>query len=646
MPLLKLREMSNRYGSDARYVLAGGGNTSLKDEGTLYVKGSGVALGSIREDQFVRLDRDKLEAIWDAVYPEDFDAREAAALGDLMAARLPGETGRPSVETLLHDILPFRYVCHLHPAAVNALTCAKSGKEDAAYLFPDALWVDAIMPGYVLAAAMKTQLEAAGKQGKMPDTIFIENHGVFIGGDTIQEIDERYAAVMGELCRREEEEELTFADPLNKAAAEIAPALRMLLWENGASYVRFAPLAFASADALGKGLILTLSPDHMVYCGREPLFVPGGDAGEVSAALPALIAEYRAKWSALPRVIAVGGLGLFASGETVAACDAAHDLMLDAAKVCRGASKFGGPKSMPAHLVEAIGGWEVERYRKAKVTAGALKRAAGKIALVTGAAQGFGLGIAQGLAAEGAVIAVADINEPGARKAAAAVDEAYGTGAGLALPCDVADEASVELAVRTCVLRYGGLDILIANAGIVRAGALDELPLADFELSAKVNYTAFFLCARYAARAMKIQCAARPGYGGDIIQVNSKSGLSGSNKNFAYAGAKFGGIGLVQSFALELAPLGIKVNAVCPGNFLDGPMWSDPENGLFVQYLNAGKVPGARTVQDVRAFYESKVPLGRGCRVIDVVRAILYIAEQEYETGQALPVTGGQEMLR
>ncbi|HNX13726.1 MAG TPA: SDR family oxidoreductase, partial [Oscillospiraceae bacterium] len=113
-----------------------------------------------------------------------------------------------------------------------------------------------------------------------------------------------------------------------------------------------------------------------------------------------------------------------------------------------------------------------------------------------------------------------------------------------------------------------------------------------------------------------------------------------------YAGSKFGGIGLVQSFALELAPDRIKVNAICPGNFLDGPLWTDPVKGLFVQYLAAGKVPGAKTVEDVKKSYESKVPLGRGCLVKDVVRAILYIMEQEYETGQAVPVTGGQEMLK
>jgi sorbitol-6-phosphate 2-dehydrogenase len=144
---------------------------------------------------------------------------------------------------------------------------------------------------------------------------------------------------------------------------------------------------------------------------------------------------------------------------------------------------------------------------------------------------------------------------------------------------------------------------------------------------------------------MRRQRLACPGYRTDIVQINSKSGLSGSNKNGAYAGSKFGGLGLVQSFALELVEFGIKVNAICPGNFFDGPLWSDPVNGLFVQYLRTGKVPGAKTIADVKAFYEAKVPMGRGCEGPDVMKALYYLIEQEYETGQALPVTGGQVML-
>ncbi len=269
---------------------------------------------------------------------------------------------------------------------------------------------------------------------------------------------------------------------------------------------------------------------------------------------------------------------------------------------------------------------------------------AGKIAVVTGSAQGFGAGIAEYLAKSGAKVCVADMNVAGAQAKADEISEKYGIEA-IAVGANVTDEESVAAMIDETVCAFGGLDIFVNNAGIVRAGSLEEMTKQNFELVTSVDYTAFFICTKYAVQPMKLQREIAPDYMADVIEINSKSGLEGSNKNFAYAGAKFGGIGLTQSFAMELAPFGIKVNAICPGNFLDGPLWSDPEKGLFVQYLKAGKVPGAKTVADVRAAYEAKVPLGRGCRVEDVTRAILYIIEQKYETGQAIPVTGGQTML-
>jgi sorbitol-6-phosphate 2-dehydrogenase len=210
---------------------------------------------------------------------------------------------------------------------------------------------------------------------------------------------------------------------------------------------------------------------------------------------------------------------------------------------------------------------------------------------------------------------------------------------------NVADGESVAAGLDEVVRRYGGFDLLVSNAGVLRAGSVKTLSEADLEFVTTVNYKGYFLCVQNAAPVMAVQRLARPDAWSDIIQINSKSGLEGSNKNGAYAGSKFGGIGLTQSFALELIADGIKVNAVCPGNFFDGPLWSDPEKGLFAQYLQTGKVPNATTIADVKAFYEAKVPMGRGCTVEDVMKAIYYIMDQDYETGQAVPVTGGQVML-
>ncbi len=269
----------------------------------------------------------------------------------------------------------------------------------------------------------------------------------------------------------------------------------------------------------------------------------------------------------------------------------------------------------------------------------------GRIALVTGAAQGFGARIARGLVERGAFVFAADIDANGAQTFA---DELNSRGFHdvSAIKVDVGDESSIRNMVEDIVFQGGGLDLVVSNAGILRAGSVFEQNLADFDLVTRVNYTAFFLITRYCATLMARQRAGAPSWWTDIIQVNSKSGLEGSNKNAAYAGGKFGGIGLVQSFALELVEYGIKVNAVCPGNFFDGPLWANTERGLFVQYLKTGKVPGARTIADVREYYESMIPMKRGCQGEDVLKAILYCVEQEYETGQALPVTGGQVMMR
>jgi len=281
---------------------------------------------------------------------------------------------------------------------------------------------------------------------------------------------------------------------------------------------------------------------------------------------------------------------------------------------------------------------------------------AGRVAIVTGAAQGFGLQIARGLASLGAVVALADMNIDGAREQAELLGDPH-----RAFAVNVTDEESVKALVDAVTREYGGFDLVVSNAGVLKAGSVKDLALKDFRFVTDVNYIGFFLMTKHTAPVLELQnrgavalqevavqgsVAARPvPYLTDIVEINSKSGLVGSNRNAAYAGSKFGGIGLVQSFALELVEQGTKVNAICPGNYLDGPLWSDPERGLFVQYLRAGKVPGATTIEEVRRFYEDKVPMKRGCTGSDVVRAVAYVVGQPYETGQAVPVTGGQVML-
>ncbi len=289
--------------------------------------------------------------------------------------------------------------------------------------------------------------------------------------------------------------------------------------------------------------------------------------------------------------------------------------------------------------VEGVGQYQV-------VPASSLSgRVAGKVVVVTGAAQGFGLEIVQDLVRQGALVAMADINEAETRRQAELLQQQYGTGRVLAVVMNVTDQKSINAAIEQVIDTFGGLDVFISNAGVLKAASVKTQPEKDFDFVTAVNYKGYFLCTQVVAPVMALQHQVDPNYMSDIIQINSKSGLVGSNRNGAYAGGKFGGIGLTQSFALELIEDGIKVNSICPGNFFDGPLWSNPENGLFVQYLRTGKIPGAKTIEDVKRAYEAKVPMGRGCTTPDVMAAVYYLVDQKYETGQAVPVTGGQVML-
>jgi sorbitol-6-phosphate 2-dehydrogenase len=261
------------------------------------------------------------------------------------------------------------------------------------------------------------------------------------------------------------------------------------------------------------------------------------------------------------------------------------------------------------------------------------ERLQGKSAIVTGAAQGLGEALARRLAAEGCDLVIADIDVEKASAVADSIGTEIGHARAVACKVNVTDEESVQAMTDLAVAKFGKLDLLISNAGILKAYDIAEFPAKEWRAVIEVNLIGYFLCAQAAARVMI------PNRGGNIIQINSKSGKKGSFRNSAYAASKFGGIGLTQSIALDLAPHNIRVNAVCPGNLLDGTLW---QQSLFDQYArNQGL-----TADQVRAKYESQVPLGRGCTYDDVSNVVVFLASDDsaYMTGQAINVTGGQEM--
>ncbi len=651
-----LIEVSNYYGQKKEYVIAGGGNTSYKDNKYLWIKASGTNLGNIDEDGFCVLDRQKLNDIPNQQFSEDSATREEQVKNALLNARVDPDSGlRPSVETSLHNLFSYCFVVHTHSTLVNGLMCSNLAKEKTLEIFgEEVLYVPYSDPGYILFKIIADEIARYNEKfGRDPQIVLIQNHGIFVAANSIDEIHGIYTGIESKL-------KATFSSfpkekeiPVSEKVIDTLPAIRMLLSEEKLKVTtafnnNWISNFISSKTNFDKGLSRPFNPDQMVYCMSEYLFIENASTSEdIITEAKIKIEEFRNRRGVMPKIIFIQNEGVVASEDSATSVTYLKDIVNDFCQISTLSENFGGQHPMTPEQVAFIESWEVENYRK-KVSLGGKPqgRLENKIIVVTGAAQGFGAGIAEILQKEGANIIVADLNEEKGQEFAKKLNSAQTKNKACFVKVNVSESGSVESLVKETVLKFGGLDVMISNAGILRAGSLDEMDQATFELMTKVNYTGYFLCSKYAQKVMKLQHKYKPGFYMDIIQINSKSGLKGSNKNFAYAGGKFGGIGLTQSFALELMPFNIKVNSICPGNFFDGPLWSDPENGLFVQYLNAGKVPGAKTIADVKAFYEAQVPAGRGCTAEDVAKAIFYIIAQEYETGQAVPVTGGQNMLK
>ena len=352
MDLKGIIALSNTYGKDPELVLAGGGNTSVKDSKTLYVKCSGTSLKTIDEKGFVPVDRALLSETLKKPYPADDRGREAAFLKDMMAARtIPGETRRPSVEALLHNLFPQRYVLHLHPALVNGLTCGRAGESRLRELFgKKALWIPLVRPGFVLGKTCCSLMDRhRAERGAEAQLVFLENHGIFIAADTAEEAGAILEDVMATLKAA-----VTHFPDVPKQSAADSTLLEEICSKTGYTHVQFftSPqiLDYLQSPESAQDLMLPFTPDQIVYCGAEPTYITEIPQLEQSA--------LRGK------ILLIERMGMFALGQTEKEAELAALLFLDAFKIAIYAKSFGGVQPLTQDMIQFIVTWEAESYRQ------------------------------------------------------------------------------------------------------------------------------------------------------------------------------------------------------------------------------------------------------------------------------------------
>lgn len=657
---------SRLIGAETSLVVWGGGNTSIKvaerdhrgrESAVLRVKGSGSDLKSIQRKDFPGVRMDDIVALLDR---DDMGDQEMVSY---LAHGLIDPAGpRPSIETLLHGFLPAPAVVHTHADAIVSLTNNDRASETLASVYgKDVIALAYRRPGFRISREVADAI-AARPEAR---ALILERHGTITWGDTVREA---YEATIDLISRAEDAiaarragrrlfggARVPVAEPAQRRATALAlaPGLRGLLGRRRRVVLAFddtpAVTEFVSSEHAARlSQVGPATPDHTIYTKRVACFVdgaPGADAAALPGAVERSVEGYAADYTryfeahrfegaglldALPRVVLVPGLGMFTAGRDRRTAGIVNDIYHHTIAVMGNASAFGDYVSLSPRDTFEVEYWPLELY---KLTLAPPERElARRIALVTGGASGLGRAIARRLAAEGAHVVVGDLDETGARKVADEIAAAVGGGRALGLRMDVTSEASVRGAFEETVLAYGGLDILVSNAGIAHSSPVVRMDLADWERSFAVNARGHFLVAREAMRVMLAQ-----ELGGALVFVATKNVMSPGKDFAAYSAAKAAEAQLAKVLALEGAPHGIRSNIVNPDAiFQDSGLWS-PE----VRRERAAAQGIA--VEELEEFYRKRNLLAVRILPDDVAEAVLFLASDRSSktTGCTLTVDGG-----
>lgn len=661
-PMESLVHFSRLLGGDATLVLRGGGNTSVKRMESdvagrpihvLRVKGSGSDLAFAKAGDFPGV---RMDDVLPLATREDMSDEEMVAyLGRCLSD--PGSP-RPSIETLLHAFIPDASVFHSHADAVLQLinTPDPVAVLEAAF-GGTVLAVPYRRPGFRLSRevgeAVRARPQAAG--------LVLLNHGLVTWGASPEEAYRRHVDLVERArafvaARRTAPvfvAGITLDDASReRAAAALAPVIRGALGAERRVLVRYTGtpevLDFVgSARARTASAAGAATPDHILTTKRLPLWVDAPDPADGDAVARAFLTAldgyradylaYAARWRTdepllepAPRVVLVPGIGMFTAGKDPRAAALARDIYLHTIDIVSGAEALGGYRSLSEEDGFRAEYWPLELY---KLTLAPPERELERrVALVTGAGGGIGRAVAVRLAEAGAQVVATDRDLAGAEAAAAALREVPGHGPALALPLDVTRPEDVDAALHRVALEYGGVDVIVSNAGVAHVSPLEELELADWERSLAVNATGHFLVTRAALRHFR-----RQGLGGSLVFVATKN-VTAPGKDFgAYSAAKAAEAQLARVAAIEGGPLGVRVNMVNPDAvFAATGLWS-PE--LREQRARAhGIAP-----EEIDDFYRRRTLLGVSVRPEDVAESVLFLAgdRSSRTTGCMLPVDGG-----
>jgi rhamnulose-1-phosphate aldolase/alcohol dehydrogenase len=661
---------SNLFGRDRAVANYGGGNTSTKaierdhtgrEVDVLWVKGSGSDLATIKAEQFTGF---KLEEVLPLEEREEMSDEEMVAY--LASCQLAPTMPRGSIETLLHAFVPHPHVDHTHPDAINMICCSEGGEELARECFgEEAVWIPYIRPGFTLSK----QVGEAVRNNLNARFVLLAKHGLVTWGETHEESYGRTIEAINHAAefvasRAVEPFGGRKVQPLSSEQraslfAEVLPTLRGALSSRDeeathkilrADHTSEDVLAFVCGrDSKELSQVGAACPDHLVRTKVRPLWVdfdPQREkADELKAKLREGVRRYREDYEAYfarnrekspegdapmfdpnPRVVMIPGVGLVGAAHNAKEASLSRDFAYRAINVMRGAHSLGGYVSLTEEESYAVEYWPMELYKLS--LAPPPRELAGKVAFVTGGAGGIGSAVARTLASQGACVIVCDLDEEGAREVAGSLLQS-----GIAARADVTDEGEVARAYRQAILEYGGVDIVVSNAGLASSAPIEETSVEMWDKNHAVLAKGYFLVSREAFRIMKEQ-----GVGGSLIFVASKNAMAAGKNASAYSSAKAAELHLARCLAEEGGPQRIRVNTVNPdavlsGSRIWGSSWREERAAAY------GIEP-----EELEEHYRNRNVLKVNVLPGNIAEAVLHFASEarsSRSTGNVLNVDGG-----